>query len=80
MQELNWIEIIGYCGSGLVVISLMMKSIKKLRWINLFGATIFVIYGFFIESNPVIVLNMFIVIADVYHIIVLKKESKQIVK
>lgn len=77
MHDLNWVEMIGYCGSGLVVVSLMMKSIMKLRWINLTGAIFFVVYGGFIKSNPVIVLNLFIVIADIYHIIRLRKNPER---
>lgn len=77
MQELDWVEIIGYCGSGIVVVSLMMKSIVRLRWINLIGALFFVVYGFFIKSNPVVVLNLFIVFADAYHIIRLRKDPNR---
>ena len=32
------LEWIGYIASLIVLVSLLMSSIKKLRWINLFGA------------------------------------------
>ena len=35
------LEWIGYTASLIVLVSLLMSSIKKLRWINLFGALIF---------------------------------------
>ena len=47
---LDWI---GYLGSLVVLISLLMSSIKKLRWINLVGAVIFAFYGFMISSIPI---------------------------
>jgi hypothetical protein len=62
------IEIIGYAGSVIVAISLMMSNIKRLRWLNLLGAVLFSVYGLFIKAYPVFVLNLFIVIADSYYI------------
>ena len=35
---MEWQDIIGYTGSALIAISLMMKNIFKLRKINLIGA------------------------------------------
>ena len=37
-MNINTVEVIGYLGSILVAISLMMKSLLRLRLINLFGA------------------------------------------
>ena len=75
MPDLNWIEIIGYIGSLLVTISLMMKSIIKLRWINLAGALFFTIYGFVINAYPVFFLNAIISIADLYYIFKMYSET-----
>lgn len=60
---LDWI---GYIASLIVLISLLMSSIKRLRWINLVGALIFGIYGFMIGSIPTGVMNVGIVLIDVY--------------
>lgn len=61
-------ELIGYVGSGLVVISLMMRSLLRLRVINLVGAAIFTVYGVLIEAPPVWLVNGAIVLIDVYHL------------
>lgn len=63
------IEILGYVGSVLVAVSLMMSSIVKLRIINLVGAFVFSTYGFIIGALPVGFLNGFIVLVDIYYII-----------
>ncbi|PKL82024.1 MAG: hypothetical protein CVV24_12195 [Ignavibacteriae bacterium HGW-Ignavibacteriae-3] len=63
------IEILGYVGSVLVAVSLMMSSIVKLRVINLVGASVFSAYGFIIGALPVGFLNGFIVLVDIYYII-----------
>lgn len=60
------LEWIGYIASLIVLVSLLMSSIKKLRWINLFGALLFGAYGFMIGSIPTGIMNMGIVIIDVY--------------
>lgn len=63
-----WIEYIGYIGSVLVAVSLTMSNIRNLRIINLFGASTFATYGFFIHSYPVLFLNSFIVLTDIYYL------------
>lgn len=61
-------EIIGYIASLLIAISLMMRSILKLRVINLIGAVFFTAYGLVIHSYPVAAVNGFIVIIDLYYL------------
>jgi len=65
----NWIESIGYVGSVIVVLSLMMSNILMLRWINLVGGTIFTFYGYLIGAVPVFVLNGVIVLIDIYYLV-----------
>jgi len=65
----NQIELIGYLGSVLVAISLMMKSLLRLRVINLIGALFFTIYGALLGAIPVAFLNGLIVCIDVYYLI-----------
>lgn len=65
----NLLEWIGYIASMIVLISLLMSSIKKLRWINLFGALVFGFYGFMIGSIPTGMMNVGIVLIDVYYLV-----------
>lgn len=65
---ISWQEWIGYLGSVLVAFSLTMSSIKKLRWYNLVGATVFAFYGFMIGALPVALLNLFIVITNIFYL------------
>ncbi len=59
---------IGYFASGIIALSMTMNSIVKFRWINLIGASTFAFYGFLIEAFPVMVLNGFIVVVDIYYL------------
>ncbi len=64
-QLLLWI---GYFASGIIALSMTMNSIVKFRWINLIGATTFATYGFLIGAYPVMALNGFIVLVDIYYL------------
>ena len=66
---MEWQEIVGYTGSVLIALSLMMKNIVRLRKVNLFGASTFAIYGLLLNAYPVFVLNSFIVLVDLYYLI-----------
>ena len=68
MGAVNTIEMLGYMASGLVALSLMMRSLRKLRIINLVGSLLFTVYGFIIGAYPVAVLNAFIVLVNLYYL------------
>ncbi len=76
------IEWIGYLSSIVILISLTMSSIIKLRWINLLGALLFSIYGILIHAMPVAVVNFGIVLIDMYYLwkLYTQKESLVVVK
>lgn len=52
-----WLEIFGYIGTALVVISMMMTSVIKLRIINMCGSVVSLIYAVCVNTWPVVVLN-----------------------
>ncbi len=69
METATLYELIGYIASLLIVISLLMASVLKLRVINLVGAIVFTAYGLLIGSLPVALTNGAIVIIDLYHLV-----------
>jgi hypothetical protein len=68
MQPYFLYELIGYVGSLLVAISLMMKSLVRLRVINMIGALFFILYGVLIGAFPVAFLNSLILGVNVYNL------------
>ncbi|WP_430812711.1 MULTISPECIES: GNAT family N-acetyltransferase [unclassified Carboxylicivirga] len=74
--DLPLIEWIGYLASTLVLISLSLSSIVKLRIFNLIGAAIFSFYGFYINALPVGIMNLVICIFNIYYLrsLLLRKE------
>jgi hypothetical protein len=70
------VEFIGYAGSLLVVVSLLMSSIWYLRWINLAGAIAFTVYGVLIPAWPVAAVNGFIILIDVYYLVKMSRAKE----
>ena len=71
-----WIEIFGYIGSALVVVSLLMASIVKLRVISMIGSIISGTYAAIIGSIPLMVMNICLVIINAYFLIKLFRPEK----
>jgi GNAT superfamily N-acetyltransferase len=68
MSEQMMLELLGYVASILVAISLTMRSILRLRVINLVGAVTFAIYGWLIGAIPVAAVNLFIVGINIFYL------------
>ena len=62
------IEAIGYLGSFLVVISMLMTSVNRLRIVNTVGSLIFTVYAFIIGSYPTAFMNMCIIGINLYQL------------
>ena len=58
------IEAVGYLGSALIVLSLLMTRILRLRVIGLLGSATFLVYGVLIGSVPIIITNLVIMIIN----------------
>ena len=70
---MSTVDIIGYAAMIALMISFTVKDIKKLRIINTIGCVLFVIYGFMLDSWPIIITNAFITAVNLYYLLV-KKE------
>ncbi len=68
MDTIHFYEGLGYLASVLVALSMTMRSLLKLRVINLIGAILFAIYGLVIGALPVAALNFFIVLVNIYYL------------
>lgn len=62
------VEWLGYAASALVLVSLSMSSIARLRWFNLAGALTFTAYGYLISAWPVTAVNFAIALVNVFYL------------
>lgn len=76
MLGIPLVEWVGYVASVLIAASLTMTSIVKLRWVNLFGASLFTVYAFIIGAIPVALVNGFISVVYIYFLVKINKQTK----
>lgn len=69
MEASTLYELIGYAASVLVAVALTMRSVLRLRLINLVGSATFTVYGLLIHAYPVAVMNFAIVLINVYFLV-----------
>ena len=81
-MQIDYLLWMGYIASVIIMVSMMMNSIIKFRWINCIGALLFSTYGFLIHAYPVGVLNGIILLVDIYYLIQIysKKETFEILE
>ena len=71
------IEMVGYLGSLLVLVSFIMTSVFKLRIVNSIGSLIFMIYALIIHSYPTAIMNFCLVLINVHFLWKMSHGEKQ---
>lgn len=64
----TYIDYIGYAASLFVLLSFVMKNIVTLRTVNIIGCSLFIAYGLLIESVPIIITNVSIVLVNGFYL------------
>ena len=67
------IEIFGYASMVVVLISMTMKDMVRLRILNSIACAMFVIYGIMLSAAPIIVMNILVIIINLYKVYEWKK-------
>ncbi len=65
----NWIEILGYVGMVIVLISFLLTDMKWLRIVNMTGGTISLIYGILTNTLPTALLNASLVTINGFYLV-----------
>lgn len=76
-------EYIGYLASFFIVGGFLLKNLRAIRFINMFGCICFVIYGIFLNDYldlnqwllPVIIPNAILALVQVYYLTSKKTQS-----
>lgn len=68
-MDATMIDALGYLASFIILISLTMKSVVKLRWINAAGSLLFVVFAALTRSVPTIVMNSGIIAIDLFYVL-----------
>ncbi len=70
-----FMEIFGYIGTAVVIISMLMTSVTKLRVINICGGVISLIYAVYCNTWPVVLLNGTLVSINIVQLIRLRLQK-----
>ena len=62
------IEIFGYISMIVVLVSMTMDNIKKLRVVNSIACAMFVVYGFVLGATPIVVMNILVIVINLYRL------------
>lgn len=68
-MEIHIKELIGYAASLIILVSLLMTNVFRLRLINLVGSLFFSLYGWLIGSWPVCLINAVIAGIDAWYLL-----------
>ncbi len=68
-EYIIYLEIFGYIGTALVIISMMMSSVPYLRIFNISGSIISMTYSFLCAAYPVAVMNLALIFINVFHLV-----------
>jgi len=71
------LEMVGYLGSLLVIVSMLMTSVVKLRVINTVGSVIFCTYAFCIHSYPTAIMQICLIIINMVNLYKLNNTKKE---
>jgi hypothetical protein len=65
---IDYYEILGYVGMILILISVSVDNMRTFRFFNITGCLAFIIYGFHHGTMPSIILNILIVLINIYQL------------
>ncbi len=68
-------EWVGYAASLGVLLSFLMRDIRKLRMVNSIGCGLFVVYGVLLSSIPIIITNAAILVINFYYLFLRKTKE-----
>lgn len=61
-------ELLGYLGSFVLLVAIMIKNVKKFRWVNSLGCLLFTAYGLLIGAYPVAIMNGAIILVNLFYL------------
>jgi hypothetical protein len=79
----TWVELVGYLGTGVFLVSYAQNGMIRLRVISLISSAIFIVYGSLIASRPILIEEVIFVpvnIYGLYKMLRLIRQSKEAVE
>ena len=71
-----WIEVFGWIGSGLLIVSLLQGKMLRLRVINSIASAMLVFYNVLVETWPMVAMNAAVIVINAWHIWKITRERR----
>lgn len=72
-----YLELFGYLGTALVLMSMMMTSLTKLRIVNMAGSVVSMLYAVLVNTWPVVLLNAGMILINALQLLRLARKAKK---
>jgi uncharacterized protein with PQ loop repeat len=59
-------DILGYVAMGLSILSFTLSKQRFIRTVNLIACSVWVVYGYMINNNPTIIVNILVCFVHMY--------------
>lgn len=69
------LELFGYLGTSLIILSMMMSSVVKLRIFNICGSVVSAIYAVICNTWPIVLLNVALMSINIYKLVTDKERD-----
>ena len=70
-----YLEIVGYIGTALILLSMASSSLGRLRIINVCGSFFSMTYSFLVSAYPVFLLNAALIIINLFKLFYEKRKK-----
>ncbi len=71
-----WIEVFGWIGSALLIVSLLQGKMLALRIINTVASAMLVLYNVLVETWPMVGMNAAVIVINAWHIWKITRERR----
>ncbi|AWS46118.1 YgjV family protein [Streptosporangium sp. 'caverna'] len=72
-----WLDVFGWTGSGVLILSLLQKQVLRLRIINAVASVMLVVYNVLIAIWPMVGMNAAVLLIDLYFIWKVARDGKR---
>lgn len=79
-MEADWIELVGYAGTGFTVLAYGMKRIVPLRIAAILSSLAFLSYGLLVQSYPLVLMEVMLLPINTFRLVEVLAERRQALK
>jgi len=79
-MQAEWIELVGYAGTGFTVVAYGMKRIVPLRIAGILSSVAFLSYGMLMQSYPLVLMEVLLLPINAYRLYEILVERRRALK